>query len=46
MFVPGAITLYPFRILTSIGSMILLVIWLKIVTIGHEWNEKPFTGLR
>jgi hypothetical protein len=46
MFYPGAVTLFPIRTMISLGTLVLLVIFLRIIMIGHKWGKEPFTGLR
>ena len=46
MFIPGAVTLFPIRMIISLGSLFWLVVWLRIVMIGHKWGKVPLTGWR
>ena len=46
MFYPGALTLFPIRTYISIGTLIVLVTFLKIIMIGHKWGKEPVTGIR
>ena len=46
MFYPGAVTLFPIRTLISLGTLVLLVLFLKVAMIGHKWGKEPMTGLR
>jgi hypothetical protein len=42
----GAATLYFPRVIIEVGSMILLVIFLRITMIGFKIGDKPITGWR
>lgn len=46
MFYPGALTLFPIRTYISIGTLIVLVCFLKIIMTGHKWGKQPITGIR
>lgn len=46
MFYPGAVTLFPIRTFISIGTLVVLVFYLKIIMTGHRWGKEPVTGIR
>lgn len=46
MFVPGAMTLYPFRILFAFFCIVMKLIIVNTVMIGHKMGKDPFTGFR
>lgn len=46
MFIPGAVTLFPIRMIISLGSLVVLVAWLRLSMIGHKWGKEPLTGWR
>jgi len=46
MFYPGAVTLFPIRTFISLGALVVLVGFLRIIMIGHRWGKEPVTGIR
>ncbi len=46
MFYPGAVTFFPIRTFISLGSLVLLVFFLRIISIGHRYGQEPLVGLR
>lgn len=46
IFVPGALTVMLWRAYLGAGSLFWLVVWLKVVMIGHKWGKNPLTGFR
>jgi hypothetical protein len=46
MFIPGAVTLFPIRMVVSLGTLVVLVGWLRISMMGHKWGTEPLSGWR
>ena len=46
MFIPGAISLFCIRAVVSLGSLVVLMIWLRICMIGHKYGKEPLQGWR
>ena len=45
-FYPGALTIFTLRMIISFGTLVLLVIFLRIIMIGYKWGKEPLVGIR